>query len=123
VTRTASCSCGGLRVVCEGEPKKVSLCHCLACQKRKGSPYGIGAFFGNHDVILHGRSKLYTRQSDSGFSVIFHFCPDCGSTVFWKPERLPDLTAIAVGAFADPTFQKPTNAVYVESRHSWVGDL
>jgi hypothetical protein len=55
--------------------------------------------------------------------VTFHFCPDCGSTVFWKPERLPDLTAVAAGAFADPAFPKPTNAVYLETRHSWVGDL
>jgi hypothetical protein len=64
-----------------------------------------------------------TRQADSGFRVTFHFCPGCGSTVFWKAERLPDATAVAAGAFADPAFPKPANAVYLESRHSWVGDL
>ena len=123
MTRTATCSCGALRVVCEGEPQKVSLCHCFSCQKRTGSTYGIAAFFRDQYVIVHGRSSLYTRQADSGFRVTFHFCPDCGSTVFWKPERLPDLTAVAAGAFADPAFPKPTNAVYLQMRHSWVGDL
>jgi hypothetical protein len=120
--RTASCSCGGLRVVCEGEPKKVSLCHCFACQRRTGSAYGLAAFFSNKDILVDGRSKPYARRSDSGFPVTFHFCPDCGSTVFWKPERLPDLTAVAVGAFADPAFPKPTNAVHLESRHWWAGN-
>jgi hypothetical protein len=123
MTRTASCSCGNLRAVCEGEPQKVSLCHCLACQKRTGSTYGIAAFFRDDDVVVHGRSSLYTRQGESGFAVTFHFCPGCGSTVFWKPQRVPDLTAVAAGAFADPTFPKPENAVHLETRHSWVGDL
>lgn len=123
MTRTATCSCGSLRVVCEGEPQKVSLCHCLACQRRTGSTYGIAAFFRDQDVTARGRSSLYTRQADSGFRVTFYFCPDCGSTVFWKPERLPDVTAVAAGAFADPTFPKPANAVHLESRHPWVGDL
>ena len=99
------------------------MCHCLACQKRTGSTYGIAAFFRDDDVVVHGRSSLYTRQGESGFPVIFHFCPGCGSTVFWKPQRVPDLTAVAAGAFADPTFPKPENAVHLETRHSWVGDL
>ena len=123
MTRTASCCCGNLRAVCEGEPKKVSLCHCLACQKRTGSTYGVAAFFRNEDVSVHGNSNVFTRQGDSGFAVTFHFCPDCGSTVFWKPRRAPELTAVAAGAFADPAFPKPTNAVHLESRHSWVRDL
>jgi hypothetical protein len=123
MTRSASCSCGSLRVVCEGDPQRVALCHCFACQKRTGSTYGIAAIFRAQDVVTHGRSSLYTRRADSGFRVTFHFCPGCGSTVFWKPERQPDVTAVAAGAFADPTFPKPANAVHLESRHSWVGDL
>lgn len=123
MTRTARCSCGSLRAVCEGEPEKVSLCHCLACQRRTGSTYGIAAFFRSRDVTVDGRSKLYTRKADSGFAVTFHFCPDCGSTVLWKPQRMPDLTGVAAGAFADPAFPKPTSAVHLETRHSWVGGL
>ena len=41
---TATCSCGQLTVRCAGDPISVSLCHCLACQKRTGSTYGIAAF-------------------------------------------------------------------------------
>lgn len=102
---------------------KVSLCHCLACQRRTGSTYGVAAFFHEQDVAVQGRSSVFTRRGDSGFAVIFHFCPNCGSTVFWKPQRAPELTGVAAGAFADPAFPKPTNAVHLESRHSWVGDL
>ena len=119
--RTASCVCGSLRIACAGEPAKVSLCHCLACQKRTGSTYGIAAFFSRDDALVEGPSKSYTRQSDSGFPVTFHFCPECGSTVFWEPQRTPERIAVAVGAFADPAFPAPTQAVHAEHRHAWVG--
>lgn len=110
-------------MTCSAEPVKVSLCHCLACQKRTGSAYGIAAFFSREDVRVEGPRKSYERQSDRGFPVRFHFCPDCGSTVFWEPRRKPDFVAVGVGSFADPKFPAPTQSVYREYRHAWVGDL
>lgn len=118
--RIATCACGQLRVTCAGEPKKVSLCHCLECQRRTGSTYGIAAFFARNAVKVEGRASPFKRPSDSGFPVTFHFCPDCGSTVFWEPERRPDFIAVAVGAFADPSFPAPSQAVFDERRHPWV---
>ncbi len=119
-TRTATCSCGGLSVICTGEPAKVSLCHCLECQKRTGSTYGIGAFFPAAAVTARGATQTYTRPSDSGQAVSFRFCPTCGSTVFWEAHRLPGMIAVAVGAFADPSFPAPEQAVYGEHQHGWV---
>lgn len=118
--RLANCACGGLRVTCAGEPAKVSLCHCLACQKRTGSVFGIAAFFERAQIRIEGRRKSFSRPSDSGFPVTFYFCPDCGSTVFWEPQRKPDFIAVAVGSFADPDFPAPSQAVYDECRHQWV---
>jgi hypothetical protein len=118
--RTASCACGQLRIACLGEPQKVSLCHCLDCQRRTGSTYGIAAFFPRERVRAEGRASRYERSSDSGHAVAFHFCPDCGSTVFWEPERKPEAIAVAVGSFADPSFPAPTQSVWSERRHPWV---
>ena len=118
--RLASCACGSLRVACLGEPVKVSLCHCLACQTRTGSTFGIAAFFKRKRVRIDGVAKIFERPSDSGFPVIFHFCPDCGSTVFWEPRRKPDYVAVGAGSFADPDFPAPDQAVYQEHRHGWV---
>ena len=119
-SRNAKCSCGQLSVTCEGDPVSVSLCHCLECQRRTGSTYGIAAFFDQTCVGVTGESNEFVRPSDSGHFVTFHFCPRCGSSVFWKPARKPDLIAVAVGAFADPTFPQPTKSVYREHQHHWV---
>jgi hypothetical protein len=120
-TRKAACACGQLTVTCSGEPVVVSLCHCLACQRRTGSTYGIAAFFPRDAVTVAGAMRDFTRSSDSGFDVAFHFCPDCGSTVWWEPARKPDLIAVASGAFADPHFPVPTQSVNERHRHPWVG--
>ena len=118
--RVASCSCGLLRVTCRSEPRLVSLCHCLQCQRQTGSTYGVAAFFLKQDVVISGASGLFTRQSDTGFAVEQHFCPNCGSTVFWFPSRKPDMVAVAVGAFADPGFPAPGQSVHREARHHWI---
>jgi hypothetical protein len=118
--RLAACVCGRLRVSCNREPVKISLCHCLECQRRTGRPYGIAAFFRRVDVEPNGQDQRFTRQSDSGYPVTFHFCPGCGSSVYWEPSRIPEMIAVAVGAFADPAFPPPSQSVYGEHRHPWV---
>lgn len=120
-TRHAACSCGQLHVTTEGEPLRISMCHCFACQRRTGSVFGVQTRFARDKVQVEGRSTSYLRTADSGNRITFHFCPECGSTVYYELEKAPELLAVPVGAFADPTFPPPTVSVYEERRHPWVG--
>lgn len=120
ITRKAACSCGSLSVTCTGEPALVALCHCLECQRRTGAPFGVAAFFAETAVAVDGASTEYRRMGASGHEIEFHFCPTCGTNLFWRPHFRPGLVAVAVGAFADPAFPAPTKAVYTERRHPWV---
>jgi len=100
-TRRAACSCGQLRLEAEGEPLRISICHCLACQRRTGSVFGVQARFPRDKVTIEGRSTLYVRTGDSGHSATFHFCPECGATVYYEAEERPEAIGVPVGAFAD----------------------
>jgi hypothetical protein len=120
-SRRAECSCGQLNATVEGDPIRISMCHCLACQRRTGSIFGAQARFPRANVATFGRSTTYLRVGDSGGKVTFHFCPDCGATVYWLLDQAPDAIAIPVGAFADPTFPAPKISVYEERRHAWAG--
>jgi hypothetical protein len=118
--RKASCSCGQLSVTCEGEPVRISMCHCFECQRRTGSVFGTQARFPRDQVTeISGRATRFTRHADSGNSVTFSFCPVCGTTVYWELGGAPDVLAVAVGAFADPSFPAPRHSVYEERRHAW----
>jgi hypothetical protein len=123
-TRCAACSCGKLQVICDGEPVRVSMCHCLECQRRTGAVFGNQAWFNRQQITsISGSSTQFTRLSDSGRSVTFHFCPTCGSTVYWEREGFPDLIKVAVGAFADPDFPAPRHSVWEKRRHQWAEPL
>jgi hypothetical protein len=116
--RHASCCCGQLRLACEGDPVRISICHCLACQQRTG--IGTQARYRREQVsAIEGRVTEYTRVGDSGQPIIFHFCPVCGSTVYWRLAQEPDVIAVAVGAFADPDFPQPRRSIYEKRRHRW----
>ncbi|MEJ6007243.1 GFA family protein [Paucibacter sp. AS339] len=119
--RIAACSCGQLSVTTRGEPRRVSVCHCLACQRRSGSVFAAQARFPRDAVQIQGESRQYTRTSDDGNGVVFSFCPQCGATVHYAVEGYDvDNIAIPVGAFADPTFPSPSVSVYEERMHRWV---
>ena len=119
-TREATCSCGQLRVSVAGELRRISVCHCLSCQQRTGSAFGYQARFDRETPRIAGRSTEYVRISDAGEERRFHFCPGCGTTVYyWDPSR-PELIAVAVGAFADPEFPAPTVSVWEARQHDWV---
>ncbi len=119
-TRLASCSCGQLTAQVSGDPVRNSICHCLACQRRTGSPFAQQARFPREHVAVAGRSTPYVRVGDEGARAMFHFCPTCGATVYYEPESLPGFVVIPVGAFAEPDFPAPTVSVYEERMHSWI---
>src|SRR5579884_3206349 len=118
--REAACSCGQLRLFAGGDPVRVSLCHCLACQRRTGSVFGVQARFESTQVRLDGRWTEYVRISDAGEERTFRFCPECGSTVFFQTSAAPDIVGVPVGAFADTDFPAPWVSVWESRRHSWV---
>ncbi len=119
--RTASCHCGDLTLRCDGAPRKISLCHCLQCQRRTGSLFSVAVFYDREQVsIERGTTASFVRESASGLPVTFRFCPGCGSNLFWEPARMPRLIGVAAGAFADPDFPMPDQAVWTKEGHHWI---
>ena len=119
-TRTASCSCGQLKITVEGEPIRISMCHCLDCQRRTGSVFGAQAWFPREKTEIEGAASRFLRTADSGNQITYFFCATCGATVYYEPDAWADATAVPIGAFADPDFPAPRVSVYEARKHSWV---
>jgi len=81
------------------------------------------AGFSTDQVEIAGRYSDFTRISDEADRKphVFHFCPDCGSQVFYTEPDEPDLVVVSVGSFADPSFRPPRESGYAFRRHPWVG--
>ena len=125
-TRRASCSCGQLHLEATGDPARISVCHCLHCQRRTGSAFAAQARFHRDQIRApEGNATTYTRVGESGTATTFAFCPVCGTTVYYamegdEPPYTKDFLAVTLGSFADPSFPAPAISVYEERRHSWV---
>ena len=105
---------------------RVSVCHCLNCKKRSGSAFAVQARWPSEQAHIEGRLRSYKQLADSGNWGTFHFCPDCGSDVYYTNDgpsvdaRFADLVAIPLGAFDDPYFLQPRFSVWEERKHDWV---
>lgn len=108
IVRDASCACGNIRVRCKGEPVRISVCHCLECQKRTGSAFSAQARFLKENVeFVSGNPRIFERVGDDGGRITQRFCGVCGTTVWHTID-------------ADPAFPPPRVSVYGERKHAWV---
>ena len=114
-THTASCRCGQLRATATGEPVRVSVCHCLDCQKRSGSAFAAQVRFPAQAVAVTGEAVEW--KADNGG--LFRHCPHCGSTVAFE-AAIPDTIAIPLGAFDDPFAFVPKVSVFENRKHDWL---
>jgi hypothetical protein len=118
------------------------MCNCFLCQKQTGSPFSVQARFPNEQVKIEGKSMAWTFPIDGAEPVKYrtcagtdgitnsaadvvtsHFCPVCGSTVYYFRKSDPARTGVKVGAFADPTFSPPMGSGFEEYKHPWTTNI
>ncbi len=116
----ARCQCGQLTVTGPGPSPAIVACHCIDCQRRSGSPFGVAVYYPTESLAVSGRSTEYSRATAAGGQFRTHFCPDCGSTVHMDGDKNPGMSGIPVGAFADPSFPPPIRSVWERYKHDWV---
>src|SRR5471032_323327 len=114
----ALCSCSSVKLVATGEPSFVVACHCLVCQGRTGSFFGMGAYFPSERVSVFGITLEYVRATEPWNH--FYFCPAGGSTTHWNSDKDNGLVGVAVGNFAEPSFVVPIRSVWEQTKHNWV---
>ena len=82
-TRTASCNCGKLAFVVEGEPMFTGLCHCRNCRKATSAPVSLicGISDGQFKWVREDAVKIVPLSDKfQGY-----LCSDCGCLVAQKP--------------------------------------
>jgi hypothetical protein len=110
----ASCFCGQVKLVAEGDPVIQCFCHCTSCRRWSGQPVTACVLWPEDRVrFLSGAGKLL-RFSETGHAEGGRFsCQICGGAVctFLPRGRLYDIFA---GVLADFEFQPTTHINYGE---------
>ena len=115
----ASCQCGAVQVASSADPDFTMVCNCKACQKKTGAAFGGGAYFKKTDAQISGDTWTYARKADTGRELVNHFCPNCGTTVYWTLEMRPDHIGVGVGSF-DTDLPRPVRVIWAKEKHDWV---
>ena len=105
---TGSCLCGDVRIVAEGEPYRVGICHCLDCRKHHGALFHASAIFPADAVTIEGETHEYAGR---------HFCPRCGSSVFGRSD---DEVEVNLGALDAIDQFVPTYELWTIRSESWL---
>jgi hypothetical protein len=119
------CVCGAVRYVAQGDPARITVCHCTWCQRRTGSAFGVETVFKAEDVTPVGDTlRTYRHVSDeSGRWVDQYFCGTCGTNIGIALEAVPGLRTIAAGTFDDPSWldrkRHSFRYVYLRSAQDW----
>jgi hypothetical protein len=116
IERSGQCVCGSVRYACVGEPERVTICHCLWCQRRTGTAFGAEVVFQEQNVGFLGLAPAsYRHTSDeSGRWLEIYFCPRCGSNLGFRLEAVPGVRTVPAGTFDDPAF---LNTKHIKFRH------
>jgi hypothetical protein len=130
-TWTASCACGQLTATIVGpDPERRSICYCHLCQKQSGSAFSVQARFPKEQVTIKGKSTAWRFPPTDGVTPVtgrtcadgggtFHFCPVCGSTVWYTADADTARIGIKMGTIADPTFPPPLISGFEEYKFPW----
>ena len=114
------CLCGAVRYECSGDTNAASYCHCDDCKKATGGPYTVGVLVEAAKLrIVSGRLKGYTTIADSGRKITRQFCPDCGSPLFTRPEKCPDLVFLKAGSLDKPELISPSCQTWTKRAVPW----
>ena len=119
---TATCACGQASITVNALPAMHGVCHCTNCKRRTGSAFGISAYFEKASVTGRaGETHVYAfHQAARDQDQERHFCPTCGTTLFWFVSTLPGMIGIAGGCFADEGLPEPAYSVTDGKREAWV---
>lgn len=100
--------CGAVRVVADGPPLRVGVCHCLDCRKHHGAVFHASAIFPEGRVGVTGQVGEYRGRC---------FCPICGSSVF---SRSGVEVEVHLGALDEVGVFVPTYELWTVRREGWL---
>lgn len=105
-----SCLCGAVRYEATTLREKVVVCHCGQCRKAAGHQWAATRA-QNDEINITGPIKWY-RSSDIADR---GFCPECGSSLFWRPLG-GDHIAVGAGSVDTPGILKLTEHIFTADK-------
>ena len=114
------CHCGAIRYEVSGEPAHHALCHCTDCRRASGAPAVAWALFPEGSVKIAGEPKIHASSEDGRR----HFCPECGSGLFYTNAAVfPGMIDIQTATLDDPDTFPLQVQIQTAERIGWMENV
>ena len=107
---SGGCSCGAVRYTISAEPIRGFQCQCRDCQIDSGGGHSSVLVFSRATFEISGEVREIARTSDRGATKRKGFCPNCGVSVYNKPDRVPNSSASMSEASTVPCLSSPPSS-------------
>ncbi|MFE0014866.1 GFA family protein [Mesorhizobium sp. NPDC059054] len=111
--RRGHCFCGAIEAEVSGEPFWICYDHDDDCRRAIGGPLTIWIGFRPAQVKLtRGEPKTFSRTQ----GVVRCFCGECGTSIGYRDEGLPNELYLSIGFMDAPETFSPVAHAYWELR-------
>ena len=111
------CHCGAVSYEMPAETHHSAICHCSDCRRHAGAPMVAWGLVGRNQLKVDGETKEYA-SSENGRR---HFCPECGTALFYTNEQIfPGMNDVQIATLDDPDEIVPNMQVQAAERVGWM---
>ncbi len=115
-----TCACGAVTLAVRGRVFSMFMCSCEDCQRATGTGHSTAAMVRGVDVTVSGPVKGFDFTADSGATFTRHFCAECGTPLFGRSSRAPQMMMLPVGFFGRTSdWFRPGQLLFARSHRAW----
>ena len=117
---TGGCLCGAVRYEISAPVTSLIACHCTDCQRASGTGASINAVLPAAALtIVKGRTRVFSKSSDSGNVLDRHFCADCGSPIYSQRANAREFVVVKAGGLDRHDGLRVAMNIWTRSRQPW----
>jgi hypothetical protein len=114
---TGACFCGSIAAEARGDPFWICYDHDDDCRRAIGSPLAIWVGYRpNQFRLTQGTPKSFSKTK----GVMRTFCSECGTSISYLDEGLPDEIYLAIGFLDNPERFRPQAHAYWRMKLTWI---
>jgi hypothetical protein len=114
------CHCGAVKYEIPSETIYQALCHCQDCRRQTGAPVVGWALVPRDQLTVQGETKEYASSEQARR----HFCPNCGTSLFYTNATIfPGAIDVQIATLDDPDALPPQIQVQVAERIGWMNQM
>ena len=111
------CHCGAVKYEMSSNTVHQALCHCSDCRRHAGAPMVAWGQVAKDDLKVEGETREY-KSSENGRR---HFCPQCGTGLFYTSEAIfPGQIDVQIATLDNPDEIVPQAQIQTAERIHWM---